>query len=341
LERSRRLTAGKPWEENGRIRFSQIVVYTSIIAILVALPLMIPTYLQNMLIKILIFAIFAMSLDLIFGYTGLFSMGHAAFFGVGGYTTGILISRYGIDSFWVTAPLSLIMAVLCAALFGFIAIRFSGFKFLMITYALAQLLFALAWNWFHFTGGAFGLTGIPLPELGIAGFRWSNINFYYFVLFAFVLTFVILNRIVLSPFGYALRGIRESEHRMQALGYNTWLYKYVAFIIAGLFAGLSGMLFAHWNTFISPVQLGVVTSSLGLFYVIIGGAGTLFGPAIGAMIVIILEYVFRIFIPERWPLVLGVLFVLTVAFFSSGVYPYMVKLWKRWLRVNYGSFKSR
>lgn len=330
--------AGQPWQGQ-LIRFAPYIV---IGVILIILPLFMSPYLQSTIMtRILIFAIFALSLDLIWGYTGLFSLGHAAFFGVGGYTTGILITHYGVESFWLTAPLSILMATLFAAVFGLIALRVSGLHFLMVTFALAQLLFCVAWQWFHMTGGAFGLKGIPFPNLGIPWFTFNDTSFYYFVLLFFIICYVLLHRIVNSPFGHVLQGVREDEPRMRALGYNTWLYKYVAFIIAGLFAGVSGVLFAHWSSLISPRHLGVVTSSLGLFYVIIGGAGTLFGPVIGATVVISIEYFASVFTPERWPLILGALFVITVMFLRGGIYPHLINLWKKvTLRYGYGSVKD-
>jgi branched-chain amino acid transport system permease protein len=328
---------GQPWHGQ-LIRFAPYIV---IGAILIILPLFLSPYVQGVLLtKILIFAIFAMSLDLILGYTGLFSLGHAAFFGVGGYTTGILITRFGVDTFWLTAPLSILMATLFAAVFGFIALRVSGLYFLMVTFALGQLLFAVAWQWFRMTGGAFGLKGIPPPNLGIPWLTFNDTSLYYFVLLIFIICYFLLYRIVNSPFGYALRGIREDEPRMRALGYNIWLYKYIAFIIAGLFAGIGGVLFAHWNMLISPRHLGVVTSSLGLFYVIIGGAGTLFGPVIGSAVVIGIEYGASLYTPERGPLILGTLFVIVVMFLRGGISPHLANLWRKVVKYSYGSVKD-
>jgi len=328
---------GQPWHGQ-LIRFAPYIV---IGVILIILPLFLSPYVQCVLLtKILIFAIFAMSLDLILGYTGLSSLGHAAFFGVGGYTTGILIIHFGVDTFWLTAPLSILMATLFAAVFGFIALRVSGLYFLMVTFALGQLLFAVAWQWFRMTGGAFGLKGIPPPNLGIPWLTFNDTSLYYFVLLIFIICYFLLYRIVNSPFGYALRGIREDEPRMRALGYNTWLYKYISFIIAGLFAGIGGVLFAHWNMLVSPTHLGVVTSSLGLFYVIIGGAGTLFGPVIGSAVVIGIEYGASLYTPERWPLILGALFVIVVMFLRGGISPHLANLWRKVVKYSYGSVKD-
>jgi len=327
---------GQPWQGQ-LIRFAPYII-TGVI--LIILPLFLPPYLQNMMTKILIFAIFAMSLNLLLGYTGLFSLGHAAFFGVGGYTAGILIVKYSMESFWVVAPVAILMAAIFAAIFGFIALRVSGLYFLIITFALGQLLFAVAWHWFHMTGGSFGLKGIPLPDLGI-GFGLNIFYFYYFVFLVFAICYFLLYRIIKSPFGHALQGIREHEPRMCALGYNTWLYKYIAFIIAGLFAGVAGVLFAHWNMLISPRHLGITTSALGWFYVIIGGAGTTFGPVIGAAVVILLEFYASLYTPERWPLILGVLFIANVMFFRGGISPHLANLWKKVRpRYSYGSIKG-
>ena len=327
---------GQSWQGQS-IRFAP---YILIGVILIILPLFLPMYLQSMVTKILIFAIFAISLDLIWGYTGLSSLGHAAFFGVAGYTTAILIKHYGVNIFWQTAPCSILMATLFAAVYGVIALRVSGLYFLMVTFALAQLLFSLAWQWEHFTGGAFGIT-VPLPNLGIPGFTFNVISLYYFILLFFIICYFLLHRIVNSPFGHVLQGIREDEPRMRALGYNTWLYKYIAFIIAGFFAGIGGVLFTHWNMLISPYQLGIIFSTYAILCVIIGGAGTLVGPVIGAAVVIGMEYGASIYSPERWPLILGAIFVIAVMFLRGGIYRHLINLWKKvTLRYSYGSTKD-
>ncbi len=216
------------------VRFS---LYFVIGLILIVLPIFLPMYLQGLMTKILVFAIFAISLDLIWGYTGLSSMGHAAFFGIAGYATAILIRHYGAVTFLETAPLSILITTVFAAVFGIISLRVSGLYFLMVTLALGQALFSIAWEWYHVTGGAFGLT-IPPLKLGIPGVTSTSISIYYFVFILFIICYFLLRLIVKSPFGHVLQGIRENEPRMRALGYNTWLYKYIAFIIAGFFAGI-------------------------------------------------------------------------------------------------------
>ena len=307
--------------------------------IFIILPLLVPLYLQSMLTKVLIFAIFALSLNLIWGYTGLISLGHAAFFGVAAYGTAILVTSYGIESFWVSAPLGILMAGLVAAVFGAIALRVSGIYFLLVTLALGQLVYYIAIAWRSVTGGTDGVIGIPRPDLGIPWFTWNATSFYFFVLLALVVCFFLLYRLVNSPFGYALQGIREDESRMRCLGYNTWLYKYIAFIIAGMFAGVSGILFGHFFGAVAPSHTSVITSTLVLLMVIVGGTRVIFGPVIGAAVVVLLEYFASLYTPARWPLILGAIFVIAVMFLRGGIGLYIVRFWKR-MSYRYGSTES-
>lgn len=304
--------------------------------IFILLPLFMPTYVQSIMTKTIIFALFAMSLNIIMGYTGLLSLGHAAFFGVGGYTIAVLISKCGVSSFWIIAPAGIVVTMIFAAILGFIALRVSGIYFLLVTFALSMLLSSIASKWYSMTNGTDGLAGLPKPDLGFTWLIWNPANFYYFVFIIFIICFVLIYRIVNSPFGLALSGIRESETRMRVLGYNVWLYKYIAFIIGGTFAGVAGILFAHHNGIIAPWHLGVTVSTLAMLICIIGGLGTLWGPIIGALVVILVEYFSSIYIPERWPLVLGGVFVIAVMFLRGGIGPHLLKLWKR---VTYGSIK--
>lgn len=277
-------------------------------------------YYQSIMSKVLIFGLFAMSLDIIFGYTGLYSLGHAAFFGVAGYVTGIMTVKYGLGSFWISTPIGILAAAFTSALFGIIALRVSSIYFLLVTFALGQLLFSISIKWYSMTMGRSGFIGIPRPDIGLP---WLNLldplQFYYFVLLIFTLCYFLLSRLVNSPFGNALQGIREAEPRMRTLGYNVWLYKYMAYIIAGLFAGVSGILFGYFNGSIAPSHIGFSNSALVMLMVILGGAGTLWGPAVGAGIIILLQSFISLIIPERWPLVLGGVFVLAVMYFRGGI----------------------
>lgn len=292
-----------------------------------------------MLTKVLIFAIFAMSLDLILGYTGLLSLGHAAFFGMAGYATGILMVHYGTESLWLVIPLGILTAGIVAVIIGYIALRVSGVYFLLVTLAFGQLLSVAAVKWRMMTGGTDGLVGIAYPHLGLPGFTWTDSRFYYLVFLAFAICFFLLFRITHSSFGRALVGIRENEQRMQFLGYNTWAHKYVAFIIAGLFAGVAGVLFAPFYGIMVPEHLGLTTSAMVMLMVIIGGAGTLFGPVIGAGLIVLLEHIASICSPERWPLILGGVFVICVMFLRGGFGFYLSRLWRK-VRHQYGSVES-
>ena len=307
---------------------------------LICLPPFLPSYIQGMVVKFLVFAIFTMSYNLIFGYTGLPSLGHAAYFGSGGYAVALLMFHYDISSFWIGAPTAIIFALLTSAVFGLIALRVSGLYFLLITFALGQLLYSVVWNlkWFN-SPGMKGITGLSLPSLGIEGFLWNTTYFYYFVFLAFVICFFLLYRITNSPFGLALVGIRESEPRMRALGYNTWLYKYIIFLVSGVFAGIAGMLYVYHNRLISPLQLGVATSFLPMCMAIIGGRGTIFGPIIGTAVIVFVEYFASIFLPQRWPLILGGLFVLTIMFAREGVGVYLRRFQIEVIH-RYGSIKD-
>lgn len=318
-------------------KFTMSIPYLSGGLALLVMPAFLPSYLQGMMTKFLILAVLAMSLDLLFGYGGLSSLGQAAYFGVGGYTVAVLMYHYGVKSFWIGAPLGILTAALTAAIFGIIALRVSGIYFLLITFALGQLLYSVAWNVKWLNGpGIQGLTGLSRPDLGLHFFTWSTISFYYFVVVIFTLCYFLLSLITKSPFGLALMGIREGESRMEALGYNTWLHKYLTFVIAGAISGVAGELFVYNNRFISPAQLGIGTSFLAMSMAIIGGRGTLFGPVIGAAIIVFVEYFASISNPERWPLILGGIFVLSIMFIRDGVGKYVMRFWKKVVE-DYGS----
>lgn len=326
----------QPWQVL-LIRFAPYIL--GLIA-LVILPPFFSTPIQGIWTKFLIFAIFASSYDLAYGHTGLLSLGHAAFFGAGGYTIAVLNFHYGIDSLWIGLPLGILVAALTAVVFGLIALRVLGPFFLMITFALGMLTFSIAWNvrWLS-TPGMQGITGVPLPDLGIPGFSWSTISFYYFVLIIFLLCFFLVYRIMNSPFGYSLRGIRDAEPRLRSLGYNTWLHKYLIIIITGAFAGVAGVLYVYYYGMIVPAHLAIGTSFSPMIMVILGGSTTLLGPVIGAAVIEFVGYFASIFTPERWPLILGGIFVVTIMYARGGIYIHLSRLWKR-LGERYGSVKS-
>ena len=277
----------------------------------------------------LIYVLFALSLNILFGYTGLFPLGHAAFLGLGGYSAGILVTVFGIRSFWVVAPISILAAAFVAAIFGIIALQAKGLLFSFITMALGQLLVNVAIKWRTVTGGSNGLIGIPLPDLGIPGVTMNQTSFYFLVLIVFFVCFILIYRLIHSPFGLALQGIRDDEGRLAHLGYNTWLYKVIAFVIAGAFGGTAGVLFGPCNGIMDPSNLGVTTSVIAVLMVIIGSARIVYGPIVGAAVITIFENLSSVYTPERWPLILGCIFVGTVMFLRGGITIHLSRLWKR------------
>lgn len=265
------------------------------------------------------FAILAMSVDLLLGFTGLSSMGQAAYFGVGAYLTAVLATKlqFGLGwDFWIVVLLGILIGCALAAVFGLFAIRASGVYFLMITLALGQCVWGLAYRWNSLTGGDNGINMTGRPNFGID--LSNDITFFYLVFAFFVASLIMLYMLVRSPFGRSLEGIRERELRMQILGYNTWLHKYIAFIIAGGFGGLAGVLWAHTNGHVSPETVVLTTSVDALLMVVLGGAGTLVGGIIGAGIVFALREYLSTLVPW-WQYVLGGVYVLTILYLPMGL----------------------
>ena len=300
-----------------RVHLQRIVWIVGLLGLLALLPLALTEYYLGLVTRMMIYAVFAMSLDILLGYTGLPSLGHAAFFGVASYTVGI-VSVKVTQNFGLVIASTVGVTIAISAVFGVLAIRASGAYFFMITLALAQVLWGVAFKWRALTGGDDGLPGVPRPSLGISFSLGSTTNFYLFVLVISVLVAAVLFLCVRSPFGLALKGIRESETRMRALGYNVRLHKYLAFIISGFFAGLAGMLFAYYNGFVSPSDLSIVLSAKVLLMVILGGAGTLFGPAVGAGLIVLLESLVSAQ-SERWLFILGSFYVAVALFAPQGI----------------------
>ena len=300
------------------------------IIILALLPLFLDSYYVGLATLILIVGIFAMSLDILQGYAGMASLGHAAFWGTAAYVVGILnVKVLNGSHFAIEFIAGLCAAAIVAAVLGLIVLRSKGVYFLMILLASSMMLWGVAFKWRSLTGGDDGLSGISRPVLGLLGLNLQlHTHFYYFVLFFFIVSLVIMYLVVNSTFGHTLIGIRESEMRMQSLGYNIWLHKYIAFILAGIFAGLGGILVAYYNGFVSPSELHLVNSAEVLIMVILGGAGTLIGPAIGAAIIILIKNLASGF-TEHWMIILGIIYILTVMFTPEGVYNLFIGLLKR------------
>jgi branched-chain amino acid transport system permease protein len=278
---------------------------------------LLPSYPLTLLTQALISAIFAMSLDLLLGYTGLPSLGHAAYFGVGAYVAAILSAEAG-RGFVACLVAALVVAGATAALFGVLAIRATGTYFLMITLALGMVVWGLAFRWVSVTKGDNGISGVPRPELALPWTLSAALPFFYFALACTALAWLGLGLLVRSPFGMSLKGIRESESRMRSLGYNVWLHKYLAFIISGLFAGFAGVLWAYYNGFVSPVDVQLVTSVEALLMVALGGSGTLVGPAVGAVLIVFLKNFVSVY-TKRWLLILGAVYIGVILFAPRGI----------------------
>jgi branched-chain amino acid transport system permease protein len=285
---------------------------------LAALAPMLPVYQLELITQMLIYAIFAMSLDILAGYSGLPSLGHAAYFGLAAYATAILWLRLSVP-FALAAPAGVAASVIAAALFNLLALRTSRGYYLMITLAFSQLLWSLAVSWTELTGGDNGLPGLERP--GVAWFPLSltpAVGFFYLTLLVFVISTIALWVLVRSPVGYAFKGVRENEGRMRALGYDVWKYKYFASLVAALFAGIAGELFLYLNGFVSPSALSVTASAQVLMMVLVGAAGTMFGPILGAVVFMLLQYVVSSY-TERWLFVIGFIYLLIALYAPRGV----------------------
>jgi branched-chain amino acid transport system substrate-binding protein len=287
------------------------------LAVLVASPPFLSAYLLTLVTQALIYAILAMSLDLLLGYTGLSSLGHAAYLGLGAYSVGVLTTRYGAG-FALTLVVGVGLALLVAGVFGLVALRATGVYFLMITLALGMVVWGLAHRWVTLTQGDNGISGIPRPDLGLPWSLGRPLPFYYFALVGFTVAFAVLRRVVRSPFGQSLVGIRESESRMRTLGYHVWLHKYIGFVIAGGVGGFAGVLWAYYNGFVSPADVELATSVEVLLMVALGGRGTLVGPAVGAVAIVLLKNLVSVY-THRWLLILGGVYIGTIVYAPEGL----------------------
>ena len=292
-----------------------------LVIILGILPLILPPYYTGLLTLMFIYALFAMSLDILQGYTGLASLGHAAFFGTAAYVVGVLnVKVFHGPHLGVELVSGVLGAAITAAILGLIVLRSAGVYLLMILMASSMMLWGIAFKWRSLAGGDDGLPGIVRPDLAFMHMDLKHTtDFYYFILFFFVVGSALMYLVVRSSFGHTLLGIRESETRMKALGYNTWLQKYIAFIVSAAFAGLAGVLLAYYNGFVSPAELHLVNSAEVLIMVILGGVGTLFGPAIGAGIIILIKNIVSGY-TEHWMIILGAVYMATVMLAPQGVY---------------------
>jgi branched-chain amino acid transport system permease protein len=294
---------------------------------LLGLPWVAGEFYVNLTSQVLIAAIFAASINLLLGYGGLPTLGHAAYVGVAAYVSAWLFLKLGFGH-WLTAPIALAATTLMACLFGLIALRATGLGFLMLTLALSQVLWGTAYRWVSVTDGDNGLRGLTRPApFGIN--LDDSTAFYYFALIVTVVSIWLMARFVGSPFGAALRGTRDQPRRMATLGHNVGLIRWVTFVYAGFWGAVSGLLFVYYHKYIHPISLSLQNSAEGLLAVIAGGSGTLAGPIVGAAIVVILKNYVSAYI-ERWNMLLGFVFVLIVVFMPDGLVPGLRRWWAAW-----------
>lgn len=283
-----------------------------IVILLAALPLMLSGYQTSLATLTLIYALLAMSIDILAGYAGRTPLCHGAIFGVATYVVMYFVTTLG-GSPWVGMLLGILAAVAVSLVFAALAVRTTGVYFLLLTLALGMVVWGVCQRWTSVTGGENGLRGTVRPA-----WLLDPMNFYYFVLAVGLVATLIMWRFVHSPFGLTLRGIRESESRMKSLGYQTTRHLIAAFMFSGLMAGVSGVLYALFNSFVSPSTVALAQSVKGLLMAIIGGVGTLLGGVVGAAVIIGLENIVSSY-TERWSMVLGLLFVLTMIFAPEGI----------------------
>jgi len=302
--------------------------YSIVMLVLVVLPPFTGTYPQTIMTHVLIMALFAMSLDLTMGYTGLISFGHAAFLGMSGYCVAILLQHTSITSFWLVGLIALAITLVLALVIGYISLRVSGIYFLLVTMALGQLLSTVAIKWYSLTGGTNGMVVGSPTHLGF-NVQSDNLRYYYLVFAFFIVCFVIMKLVVRSPFGNTLVGIRENEPRMRSLGFNTWALKYVAVVIGAFFAGVAGVFWAFFSVNMVPSYVSLEMSALPMLMVIMGGPATLWGPCLGAAVIVLAERYSSTYLPDRWPLILGGIFVLCVMLLRGGFARYLSLLWSK------------
>jgi branched-chain amino acid transport system permease protein len=299
------------------------------VAVLAFVPAVAEKFYVQLVTKIMILSIFALSLDLLVGYAGLVSLGHAAYFGVAAYTLALSAPAGDPANFWLTLPLSLVASALTALVIGALVVRTAGVYFIMVTLAFAQMVY----YFFHDTrvaGGSDGMYIDARPSIGVAGIDLADdLQFYYLVLILLVGVFVLLAVILRSPFGRALQGIKANEQRMRALGYATRRYKLAAFVLAGTLAGLAGYLAAAKEGFVNPELMAWHQSGVVLMMLILGGMGTLFGAVIGTFSYVLLQEWFST-ITRHWALLMGGFIIVTVLLFPQGLAGLPQTLAARW-----------
>ena len=296
-------------------------------AVLVAVPFVLTNeFYLNLASQILIYALLAVSLNLLVGYGGLVSLGHAAFLGLTAYAATLFLS-WGAGQIGA-AIIAVVFSTLCGGLFGLLALRASGIGFLMITLALGQIVWGIAYRANTLTDGDNGLRYAARPHpfgLDIS----SAPKFYWFTLAVFAIATFIIWRLTRSPFGAALQGARDQPRRMRMLGHNVWLIQWFAFVLASFWGSIAGLLYVYYNLFISPHAISLQQSAEVLLMAILGGASSFAGPIVGAVIITLVKNVVSSYV-DRWNSLLGAIFVIVILFMPFGIVPGVRQLWARW-----------
>jgi branched-chain amino acid transport system permease protein len=306
------MTAGLAW-----VRRHPVLCFFVVFAVF---PWLVPY--RSLATQVLIYGLFALGFNLLYGYTGLLSFGSAAYWGLGAYGTGIALAKLEVTSLWLALGTGLAFAVVGGAIFGFLCLRRRGIYFAMLTLAFAQLLYFIAFHLADWTGGDDGLRGITVPAVVLPGVRIaldSSTVFYYFTLALVGLAVAALKRILDSPFGAVLQAIRENSDRATACGYDIARIKHLSFVFYALFAGLAGGLDALRLTVVPIESLHWSTSGQVVMMTLLGGAGTFFGPFVGAAAFLVLEDALAV-ATESWPLVIGAIFMAFVLFLPRGIW---------------------
>ncbi len=278
-------------------------------------PLYLGPFWLSLLMQILIFGLLALSVELLLGHIGLFSVCQAAFFAVSAYTVAILQVKYGQPTI-VAVPAGMGAAIILSLIYG-IAVRTSGVYFILVTIALGHVFWGISWTWVSFTNGEGGITNVPAPAVGSLAIT-SHSSYYYIVLAVVALCVLGYRTLTRSPFGLTLRGIRESESRMRGLGYNIAAHKYTAFVLAGILSGIAGLLYIYFNKFVSPANAEFFLSIEVALMVLVGGTGTIVGPFIGSAIMLGIRNYVSAYI-DQWMILMGVIFIVTMLWTPDGV----------------------
>jgi branched-chain amino acid transport system permease protein len=294
---------------------ARLVAGLAVLALALALPKLGGPFWTGLVTQMLIFGLLALSVDLLLGHAGLFSLTHASFFAVSAYTVAILQVRYAVPTA-LAAPAGILAGTLLGLVFG-LAVRTRGVYFILITIAFGYVVWGVAQRWSSFTGGDNGVTNVPFPALGGSGI--ANHTQYYYLVLAVILTVGLAYRVLIrSPFGLALRGIKGSESRMQSLGYRTGMHLYAAFVLSAALASLAGVLYVYYNRFVNPVASSFPISVEAALMAIVGGTGTIVGPFLGAGVVLGLRNWVSSFV-DMHHAIMGAVFIATVLWAPDGL----------------------